>query len=318
MNQSRAFRFGILTGGAASRREWTDKARQAEALGYSTLLIDDHLYNPFAPLTALVSAADATTSLRIGSLVFGNDFRHPVSLAKEAATLDILTDGRLELGLGSGYSREDYEQSGITLQSPGTRVSRFEEAVQVIKGLFADDAFTYEGNYYTIHNLNGLPKPLQKPYPPLLLGGGSKRMLSIAAREANIVGINVKTTAEGGLDFSSITPEATEQKIAWVREAAGAGFRDLELNILTFVLVTDQRRQVAEQITREWEMPSDEASVDGMLASPTFLIGTIDQIVEDLQAHRRRFGLSYFAVAEYLQADAMERFAPVVARLAGT
>ncbi|HMD81497.1 MAG TPA: TIGR03621 family F420-dependent LLM class oxidoreductase, partial [Anaerolineales bacterium] len=262
--------------------------------------------------------ADATTSLRIGSLVFGNDFRHPVILAKEAATLDILTDGRLELGLGSGYSREDYEQSGITLQSPGTRVSRFEEAVQVIKGLFADDAFTYEGNYYTIHNLNGLPKPLQKPYPPLLLGGGSKRMLSIAAREANIVGINVKTTAEGGLDFSSITPEATEQKIAWVREAAGAGFRDLELNILTFVLVTDQRRQVAEQITREWEMPSDEASVDGMLASPTFLIGTIDQIVEDLQAHRRRFGLSYFVVGEYLQADAMERFAPVVARLAGT
>ena len=134
MNQSRAFRFGIVTGGVASRKAWIDKAKQAEALGYSTLLIDDHLYNTFAPLTALVSAADATTSLRVGSLVFGNDFRHPAILAKEAATLDVLTDGRFELGLGTGYSSGDYEKMGITLQPPGTRVSRFEEAVRIIKG----------------------------------------------------------------------------------------------------------------------------------------------------------------------------------------
>jgi probable F420-dependent oxidoreductase len=317
MSQSRTFRFGILTGGAASRKAWVDKAKQAESLGYSTLLIDDHLYNTFAPLTALISAANATTSLRVGSLVFGNDFRHPVVLAKEAATLDVLTDGRFELGLGTGYSRDDYEQSGMTFQSPGTRVSRFEEAVQIIKGLFTDNAVTYAGNYYTINNLNGLPKPIQKPHPPLLLGGGSKRILSFAAQEANIVGINVRTTAEGGLDFSSITPEATEQKIAWVREAAGARFRDLELNILTFVVITDQRRQVAEQMLREFEMPTDESSIDGMLASPTYLFGTIDQIVEDLQTRRQRFGLSYIVVAEYFQADAMERFAPVIPRLAG-
>jgi probable F420-dependent oxidoreductase len=317
MSQSRTFRFGILTGGAASRKAWVDKAKQAESLGYSTLLIDDHLYNTFAPLTALISAANATTSLRVGSLVFGNDFRHPVVLAKEAATLDVLTDGRFELGLGTGYSRDDYEQSGMTFQSPGTRVSRFEEAVQIIKGLFTDNAVTYAGNYYTINNLNGLPKPIQKPHPPLLLGGGSKRILSFAAQEANIVGINVRTTAEGGLDFSSITPEATEQKIAWVREAAGARFRDLELNILTFVVITDQRRQVAEQMLRDFEMPTDESSIDGMLASPTYLFGTIDQIVEDLQTRRQRFGLSYIVVAEYFQADAMERFAPVIPRLAG-
>ncbi|HSL42106.1 MAG TPA: TIGR03621 family F420-dependent LLM class oxidoreductase [Anaerolineales bacterium] len=318
MDQFRAFRFAILTGGAASRKEWTDKARQAETLGYSTLLIDDHLYDPFAPLTALVSAADATTSLRVGSLVFGNDFRHPVILAKEAATLDLLSDGRLELGLGTGYWHADYEQSGIPLQSPGTRVSRFEEAVQIVKGVFADAAFTYEGNYYTIHNLNGLPKPVQKPYPPLLLGGGSKRMLSIAAREANIVGVNVRTTAEGGLDFSSITPEATDQKIAWVRAVAGERFQDLELNMLVFVIVTDQRRQAAEQTLREFEMSTDEASIDGMLASPAFLFGTVEQIIEDLQFRRQRFGLSYIAVGDYIQADVMERFAPVVARLAGT
>jgi probable F420-dependent oxidoreductase len=317
MNQPRAFRFGILTGGAASRSEWTDKARQAEALGYSTLLIDDHLYNPFAPLTALLSAADATTSLRVGSLVFGNDFRHPVVLAKEVATLDVLTDGRFELGLGTGYSSDDYGQLGIVLQPPGTRVSRFEEAVRIIKGLFADEALTLKGNYYTINDLNGLPKPCQKPHPPLLLGGGSKRILSFAAREANIVGINPKTTAEGGLDFSSITPEATEQKIAWVREAAGARFRDLELNILVFPIVTDQRRQAAEQKLRDFEMPTDEDRIDWMLASPHFPFGTVEQIIEDLQSCRERFGLSYFAVGEYFQADVMERFAPVIASLAG-
>ena len=318
MDPSRAFRFGILTGGAASRAEWTDKARQAEALGYSTLLIDDHLYNPFALLTALVSAADATTSLRVGSLVFGNDFRHPVVLAKETATLDVLTDGRFELGLGTGYARPDYEKSGLTLQSPGVRVSRFEEAVQVIKGLFADEAFTYEGRHYTIRNLNGLPKPVQKPHPPLLLGGGSKRMLSIAAREANIVGINLRTTAEGGLDFSSATAEATEQKITWVREAAGARFDDLELNVLVFPVVTDQPRRAAEQILHEWERPADEAGIDQFLAESPSLFGTVDQIVEDLQARRQRFGFSYIAVGEYFQADVMERFAPVIARLAGT
>lgn len=318
MNNSRGFRFGILTGGASSRSEWTDKARQAEALGYATLLIDDHLYNPFAPLTALVSAADATTSLRVGSLVFGNDFRHPVILAREAATLDLLTDGRLEFGLGTGYWREDYEKSGIALEAPGTRVSRFEEAVQVIKGLFAENAFTYTGKYYTINNLNGLPKSLQKPHPPLLLGGGSKRMLSIAAREADIVGINVRTTAEGGLDFSSVTPEATDQKIAWVRDAAGTRFHDLELNVLIFPVVADQRRQAAEQLLREWDMPTDEASVDEMLISSSFLFGTVDQMVEDLQARRERFGVAYVVIGEYAQADAMEKFAPVVARLAGT
>lgn len=318
MNQSRAFRFGILTGGASSRKAWLDKARQAESLGYSTLLIDDHFYNQFALLTALVSAADATTSLRVGSLVFGNDFRHPAVLAKEAATLDILTDGRFELGLGTGYSSDDYEKMGITLQSPGTRVSRFEEAVQIIKGLYADDALTYEGKYYTIRNLNGLPKPVQKPHPPLLLGGGSKRILSFAAREANIVGINPKTSAEGSLDFSSITPEATEQKIAWVREAAGTRFRDLELNVLVFPVVTDQRRQVAEQWLREFEMPTDEDSIDGMLASALFLFGTVEQIVENLQVRRQRFGFTYIAVGEYLQADVMEQFAPVIAKLAGT
>jgi probable F420-dependent oxidoreductase len=211
--------------------------------------------------------------------VFGNDFRHPAVLAKEVATLDVLTDGRFELGLGTGYASDDYEKMGIQLQSPGIRVRRFEEAVHILKGLFADGAFTCEGDYYTIRDLDGLPKPVQKPHPPLLLGGGSKRILSFAAREAHIVGINPKTTSEGGLDFSSITPEATNQKIAWVQEAAGPRFSDIELNYLVFPVVTDQRRQAAEQKLREWEMPTDENSIDGMLAATHFYLERLNKLL---------------------------------------
>jgi probable F420-dependent oxidoreductase len=318
MSNHRPFRFGILTGGVASRRAWIEKAKRAESLGYATLLLDDHLYNPFAPITALVSAAEATTSLRVGSFVLGNDFRHPVWLAKEAATLDVLTDGRFELGIGTGYLQADYAQSGITLQSPGMRVSRLEEAIRVIKGCFADEAFSYTGNHYTIDTLNGLPKPVQKPHPPLLVGGGSKRILSIAAREANIVSINVRTTAEGSLDFASSTAEATEQKLGWVREAAEERFHDLELNVLSLLIVTDDRRQAAAGMLRQLGLATDEASIDGVLASPTFLFGTVEQITEDLQARRQRFGFSYIVIGEYLQPNAMEQFAPTIARLAGT
>lgn len=319
MNQHRPFRFGILSSGATSRKTWLYKAQQAEALGYSTLLIDDHLHNPLAPLTPLISAAEATTTLRLGSFVFGNDFRHPAMLAKEAATLDLLTDGRFELGVGTGYLQSDYTQSGMALESPGIRVSRFEEAIQVIKGLFADEPFSYQGKYYAISNLNGLPKPVQKPHPPLLIGGGSKRILSIAAREANIVSINIRTTPDGGNDASSVSAEATDQKIAWVRQAAGERFRELELNIMVpFLAVTDNQRQVAAQILQQFGLPTDEAMIDFLLTSPAVLIGTVDQIMEALQARRQRYGLSYIVVAEFVMADAMTQFAPIVAKLTGT
>lgn len=158
MKKLRPFRFGLEIGGAASRQEWLDKARKMEDLGYSTVLLEDHLFCAFAPLAAMVSAAEVTSTLRVGTSVLGNDFRHPVVLAKEAATIDVLSNGRLELGIGTGYFKSDYERSGIPFQPPGVRVDRFTEAVQVMKGFFSGEPFSFEGQYYPVHDLRGVPQ----------------------------------------------------------------------------------------------------------------------------------------------------------------
>jgi probable F420-dependent oxidoreductase len=307
------FRFGINVSGAVSRAEWIAKARKAEALGYDTLLMSDHLHNELAPVAALVAAAETTSTLRLGSFVFGNDFRHPVLLAQEAATIDLLSDGRLEFGIGTGYWHEDYEQSGITLDPPGVRINRLVEAVQIIKGLFGDAPLTYHGEHYTVRGLDGLPKPVQRPHPPIMIGGGGRRVLSFAAREADIVSVNIKTTAEGTFDFSSLTAEAAAQKVAWVREAAGERFDRLTLNILVPALaITESRRQTAEEMLRQSGISGNVMSVEQALESPSVLCGTVDEIVEDLQVRRERYGFSYIVVWE-----PMEKFAPVVERLAG-
>ena len=313
LSAQRPFRFGLEVFGAPSREHWIAKARQAEALGYATLVIQDHLHSTLAPIAAIATAAEATSTLRVGSFVFGNDFRHPVMLAQEAATLDLLSGGRLELGLGTGYASGDYAGTGIPLDAPGVRISRLAEAVQVIKGLFADEPLTFSGAHYTVSGLAGLPKPVQRPHPPLLIGGGAHRILSLAAREADIVSVNIKTTAEGGFDFTSLTAEAAMKKVEWVRAAAGERLAAIELNILVpFVVVTDNRRRAAEQALRPFGVPAETLSVEQLLGSPSALIGTVDQIVDDLVARRERYGFSYIVVWE-----PMEAFAPVVARLAG-
>jgi probable F420-dependent oxidoreductase len=298
-----------------TREAWVALARKVEAQGYSTLLISDHLYNQLGPVPALVAAADVTTTLRVSSYVFDNDFRHPAFLAQEAATLDLVSSGRFELGLGSGWLLADYTQSGIAFDPPGVRIARMAEAVQIIKGYWGDQPFTYSGAYYQAKELNGLPKPVQKPRPPIMIGGGGQRVLSIAAREAEIVGVNFKATRAGWVDFSSIKPEAFDQKIQWVREAAGTRFDGLELNSYAGIAaVTDQPRQAVQQGFQRFGEVIDDANVDEWLASPVVLVGTVDQIIQELQMRRERFGFSYIVLRESV-ADA---FAPVVERLTGT
>src|SRR6266568_4197945 len=197
MTRQRPFRFGVSVHQARSKEEWIALAQQAESLGYSTLQMPDHLGDQFAPVPALLAAAEATHTLRIGSFVFDNDFRHPVMLAREAATLDLLSGGRFELGLGAGWNRSEYEQAGIPYDSPGVRVSRMEEALHIIKGLLADGPVNFSGKYYTVTDLEGHPKPVQRPHPPILIGGGGKRLLSIAAREATTVGFTPTFRAVG-------------------------------------------------------------------------------------------------------------------------
>ncbi len=315
MAHPRRFRFAAQLGRApeATGASWAAQARKAEDLGYSTLLMPDHFGDQLAPVPAIMAAADATTILRVGALVFDNDYRHPLVLAKEAATIDVLSDGRFELSLGAGWMRTDYEQSGISYDPPPVRVDRFEEAVQVVKGLLtAEEPFSFSGKHYTVAGHLPTPRPVQRPHPPLILGGGGRRVLSIAAREADVVGINVNLhQGTGGPETApDASPAATRRKVAWVREAAGARFDDLELNTLIgFAMVTDDRVSIAEAMAPHFGIgPADALHV------PLALLGTVDEMVEELEWRRAEYGISYFSV----ESDCWEALGPVVARLAGT
>jgi probable F420-dependent oxidoreductase len=303
----RPFRFGVATGSARSHVEWIMRARRAEELGYETLVVADHLTTGLAPLSALAVAAEATTRLRIGSLVFCNDFRHPALLAREAATLDLLSDGRFEFGLGAGYLPDDYTQLGLAFDAPGIRISRLEEAIQLIVRFWTEEAVTFAGTFYTLKEMQGKPKPLQRPYPPLYIGGTAKRILSLAARHADIVGIGF---AAWGEQASSVAPETIAQKVAWVREAAGQRFEQLELSFTVFHLVITEsaRTGVGERSVS----PSPKEAPSGLSAFHV-LSGSTEQIVELLLARREDYGFSYIQVPD----AQMEAFAPVVARLAG-
>ena len=305
------FRFGVQCSLAASRREWQEKARRVEALGYQVFLVPDHFGEQLAPGPALLSAADATESLRIGALVFDNDFRHPALLAKEAATLDLLSEGRFELGIGAGWMRSEYEQAGIPFDAGATRVARLEEAVPLIRGLWSGAPVSVAGRHYRVAQLAGLPRPEQRPGPPLLIGGGGRRILSLAAREADIVGLVLRSRSDGaGLDLTDVSSAALDEKVRWVREAAGARFGALELNTLVqAVAVTSDRAHTAERLTRAFGL-----SADALLDTPYALIGSEPEIEGQLRERRARFGLSYYVVFE----RDMEAFAPIAARLAGT
>src|SRR6478672_4782635 len=233
MTELHPFRFGVHTSDAADGPEWAAAARRYESLGFSSLLVRDHFDDQLAPVVAMTAAAVATTSLRVGCLVFDNDYRHPLVLAKELATLDVLSGGRVDVGIGAGWMAPDYEQAGMPFDPPGTRVSRMIEGVQIMKGLFADDPLDFSGTHYTITGHQGLPKPVQRPHPPIMIGAGGERLLRFAAREADIIGINpVKRSNEAWADqnVGDATGEATDRKIGWIRESAGARYDDLELS----------------------------------------------------------------------------------------
>ena len=233
MARVRPFRFGVQAAAPPPGTSWPELARTVEGLGYSTLTVSDHLDDQYAITPALMAAADATTVLRVGSLTYCNDYRHPVVLAKEAATLDLLSGGRLELGLGAGWMTTDYAQSGIGLDPPGARIERLAEALDIVTGLWSDSPCTVEGRHYAVRGLVGHPKPVQQPGPPILVGGGGRRLLTLAARRADIIGLNIALGA-GRIDESagpSATDQATRDKIGWIRDAAGDRFDQIELHV---------------------------------------------------------------------------------------
>jgi probable F420-dependent oxidoreductase len=306
------FRFGVNVFEATTRDEWIAKAQKIEALGYDTLFVADHMHT-FPPIAGMLAAAAATTTLRIGSNVLANDFHHPIMLGREAAAVDVLASGRLVLGLGTGFYRPDYDQSGITFESPGVRVGRLEEAVQIIKGMFTTVPFSFTGQYYTVHDFSLALPPLQQPHPPLLIGGASPRILALAAREADIVSFNIRTTADGGFDPTSILAAPTAQKVAWVTQAAGERLAQLEFSVFCMhIAVTADRVGEAQQVAEGWTDMGFTANQ--MLESPHMLIGSVDEIVADLQERRDCYGLSFIVISD----DKIDEFAPIVAQLAGT
>jgi probable F420-dependent oxidoreductase len=312
MGRERPFRFAIQEHRAPSASAWKGKAREVESLGYASLYLPDHFTDQMGPIAALMAAADATTTLRVGSLVFDNDYRHPVVLAKEAATLDLLSDGRFDLGLGAGWMASDYEQAGIPFDAAGVRISRMEEALRIIKGLFAGGPFSFTGKHYRLKDLEGSPLPVQKPHPPILLGGGGRRMLRLAAREADIVNVNFDLR-EGRVNRDLVRTglaSATDEKLQWIKEAAGDRFDGLELSVTIFLAnLTDDRDSIATAMAAGLGSEPEE-----MLDMPHFLIGTVDQLVEELQRRRDRYGISYVVIP----GEVAQQFAPVVARLAGS
>jgi probable F420-dependent oxidoreductase len=308
---TRPFRFGVQMAQVGSASEWRDKARKLEDLGYSTLFMPDHFGEELAPLPGIAMAAAHTSTLRVGSLVYDNDYKHPAILAKEAATIDLLSDGRLEFGIGAGWMRSDYDALGLPYDPPAVRVDRFEEAVQIIKQCFTGEKFTHHGEHYRITDYTSHPLPVQRPGPPILIGGGGKRVLSIAAREADIVGIN-PNLRDGEINAASAQDsvvEQTDRKIAWVREAAGIRIDDIEIQIRFFVTrVTDDRMRLGNALAPTYGVAPEET-----LEASSVLVGTENEIIEQLLARRERWGLSYVVVGD----ANIDEFAPIVAKLTG-
>jgi probable F420-dependent oxidoreductase len=290
---SHPFRVGAGLAATSSATEFAENARRIEGLGYNIGLVPDHFEESwFAAGPALVAAAFATTTLRVGSLVYSNNFRHPALLAREAATIDVLSEGRFEFGVGAGYYLPEYRQTGITLPPPRVRVEQLRETLAVVKGLWSDGPLSFSGEHYTITEMEGWPKPLQQPRPPIQVGGGGRRLLALAAQEADIIGIIAQSAKGGGADIGSDTDAVVGAKVSWVREAAGERFDQLELAALIWqVVVTDHPRSAAEAVA-----PRRGSTGDQVLASPYFLLGSLPASGEQVEALRERHGISYLAI----------------------
>jgi probable F420-dependent oxidoreductase len=303
----RPFRFAVMAERGRSATHWSEVARRAEALGYDTFLMPDHITDQLAPVAALTAAAAATTTLRVGSFVFDNDYRNPVMLAKEATTLDLLSDGRLEFGIGAGWNTRDYRQLGIPYDTPKVRVDRTEEAIALIKRLWTEEKVTHEGAHYRVHEATVLPRPTQLPHPPVMIGGGGLRMLRIAAREAQIVALAPGVNARGGPNLRTVTTGSVGKRIATLRRSPR--FSELELNVIVFdAQVTDAARSIVDALAARLK-----SAVTAVVDTPFFMYGSHASLVEDLLARRERLGVSYIA----LPGKAMRGFGPVVAALRG-
>jgi probable F420-dependent oxidoreductase len=298
---------------------WRDALRRIEDLGFSTVSVSDHFTQGWVmePTIAMAAAADATSRLRVLSLVLGNDYRHPVLVHKAMATLDVLSSGRVELGLGAGWLLSDYRAADIPYGPAGVRIDRLEESLEIIKGLFGPAPLNFSGKHYQITALEGLPKPIQRPRPPLMVGGGRRRVLSVAGRHADIIGINpsLQNGVVSPAAILDMTPERVTQKVAWAKEAAAAAGRpatDIEFQLSMLICRVSSSAGPAEAAVSSLAARAD-VDPDVLARSPAALAGSVEECIERLLENRERYGISYVNVGGNVDA-----VGPIVQRLAGS
>jgi probable F420-dependent oxidoreductase len=304
------FRFGIQLHKAPSGDAWRDMARKAEDLGYSTLFLPDHFGEEWSPTVPLTVAAATTTSLKVGALVYDNDYRHPLVLARDIAAMDFLFPGRVEFGLGAGWKTTDYDESGIALDSPKVRIARMGEALEVMKRLWSEDTVSFTGDHYALANAACFPRPATSGGPKIIVGGGGPKVLAMAAKHADIIGVNPElTSGVAGVEAAKTAiADRYHERIGWIREAAGDRFASIELQVLGQIeQVTDDRMDFASKMA-----PLFGLSPEAALEMPIVMVGTVDEICADLIERRETFGFSYIVVHD------MDAFAPIVARLSGS
>ena len=304
------FRFAVYTNDAAFVDGWTAFARRVEELGYAALYVTDHLNRQLAPWTALAAAAAVTERLRIGPYVLANDFRHPLLVAREAATLDRMSGGRLELGLGAGWRVRDYRQLGADYDRPGVRIDRLIESLGIVRRLLSSEQVTHAGRFYRLERAQVSPEPVQRPHPPIMLGGGGPRMLRLAARQADIVSFVPQFSPSGRPMLRSVSESAFAERAALVRDTAGDRFDDLTLDVFVADAGVIGADQPLSDSMRALLRSFGPAVVGG---SPYLMYGTLDQLRDRMLGRRERLGISSYG----LPARVMESFAPLVADLSG-
>lgn len=307
---ARPFRFAVTARWAGGGSRWREFARRAEAQGYDTLLVTDHMGRQVAPIPAMMAAADATTTLRVGSFVFSNDYRNPVVLAKEIATIDVISGGRVDIGIGAGWRTSDYREMGIPYDPPAVRVSRLEESVDLLKALFTREVVDHEGTFYKVRGARLLPRPIQRPYPPFMIGGGGPRVMRLAARHADIVSFAPSIDAHGRPRLDTLREASFSKRIRQLRHLAGARADGLELNVwVVDAGVTDSAKSLLSAAAT-----IAKRGVNAMARFPFLLYGTRSSLKDILRERRERLGLSYVSIP----GQAMDEFAPIVQELRGT
>jgi probable F420-dependent oxidoreductase len=321
---TKPFRFGLQSYTAPTPQAWRDQARKAEDLGFGTFSVADHVIGPgpalsatnhpvqdVAAIPAMAVAIEATETIRVGARVFCVDYRQPVMFAKELATLDFFSEGRLEIGLGAGWLQGEYEAMGVPWDRAGVRLDRFEEAVALIRAHLGDGEVDVVGEHVNATGFEGVPSP-HDGMPPIMIGGGARRVLGIAGREADIVSLNFDNRSGklGPDGIGSSTAELTDEKIGWIRDGAGDRFDELIIEIgAYFTIVTDQRDATLGQMAPMFGLEPEQ-----LAELPHALIGTVDSICDQLVERRERYGISYVTFG----ASAVDDVAPIVERMAGS